>query len=362
MESMLQARARDIDDINGEKKTASSPTTTHHTPSRQSSASADVLLRSLELRESVEKELLHSVEKLVKLRHRGDAQQFRIHVARLKAQEQQIDDLQHRLDSKDEDVHLLRRQLSDLEQKCASQTVQLMTVKTELHSTNVEISTDRANKLKEKDEEIHALNEHLGELETMLHQANREKEVCQTELKSLSEKYLNMEIKLNQVTDSSNKKNEKLLNDIEHLKARINHADAYRTESNRQLSKSEDQAAVQAHNELKMKATIAKLELHVTEQKQKIKNLNDTITETNNKLKMAMERSLTFQKQKDDDRKEVETLREELIKLSEDSVDVSIHYYVLLKITTFPVSCLLLLLYIHIYYYYFTFMILLGIF
>ena len=334
----MHAQVRDIDEVPPQPRTITSTTaipptettsiTTHRPPpqpssSRHRSTSADVLLRSLELRESVEKELLHSVEKLVKLRHRGDAQQFRLHVARLKAQEQQIDDLQQRVNQKDEDVHSLRRQLSNLEQKCAAQTVQLMTVKTELHSSNVEISTDRARQLKLKDDEIQALNAHLGEVEIALHGSQLDKEAREKALATMQEQHQVVQHELNVVNTNYEKKTEQFLNEIEHLKARVNHADAYRSESTRQMSTAEDEAAVQAHTQLKMKATIAKLDVTITEQKQHIGLLQQQVAEANDNLKLAMDRSKTYQTKKEQDRQEVEQLRAELIKLSEDSIDVS---------------------------------------
>ena len=244
-----EAQIRDINELPTPKTTSTIPTQ-RHTPTQRTttlrsstSASADVLLRSLELRESVEKELLHSVEKLVKLRHRGDAQQFRLHVARLKAQEQQIEDLQHRVDQKDEDVHTLRRQLNEIEQKCAAQTVQLMTVKTELHSNNVEISTDRARQLKLKDDEIQALNSHMGDLETNVERYKKTSKETATQLITITEERDAMLEKELTLKEEYEKKSEALNNEIANLRARVQHGEAYRKEANRQISDQEDISA-----------------------------------------------------------------------------------------------------------------------
>ena len=244
-----EAQIRDINELPTPKTTSTIPTQ-RHTPTQRTttlrsstSASADVLLRSLELRESVEKELLHSVEKLVKLRHRGDAQQFRLHVARLKAQEQQIEDLQHRVDQKDEDVHTLRRQLNEIEQKCAAQTVQLMTVKTELHSNNVEISTDRARQLKLKDDEIQALNSHMGDLETNVERYKKTSKETATQLITIMEERDAMLEKELTLKEEYERKSEDLNNEVANLRARVQHGEAYRKEANRQISDQEDISA-----------------------------------------------------------------------------------------------------------------------
>ena len=256
------AQIRDINDLPPptHSTTTTTTTTTRRTspPSRRTtttttkaSASADVLLRSLELRESVEKELLHSVEKLVKLRHRGDAQQFRLHVARLHAQETQIQDLQSRVDQKDEDVHDLRRQLANLEQKNAQKTVQLMTVKTELHSNNVEIATDKAKQLRAKDDEIQSLNNYLGEIETNYETMKSQLVEERKKVNVIEKERSVLEEELDDVKSSHEKKTENLTNEVLVLRTRVAHAEDYRAEANRQISEQEDQAAMTAHESLK---------------------------------------------------------------------------------------------------------------
>ena len=118
-----------------------------------------------------------------------------------------------------------------------------MTVKTELHSNNVEISTDRARQLKLKDDEIQALNSHMGDLETNVERYKKTSKETATQLITIMEERDAMLEKELTLKEEYERKSEDLNNEVANLRARVQHGEAYRKEANRQISDQEDISA-----------------------------------------------------------------------------------------------------------------------
>jgi chromosome segregation ATPase len=266
---------------------------------------------------------LHAVDKLVNLRKRGDAQQFRVHVARLSAQEDQIVALQSSVDGKDADAHALRRQVAALEQRNAEQMVQLMTLKTEMHTNNVEMSTDRVRQVQRKDEEIAALNAMLGEAETAGAQHRQECDALRRQLAVASEERDRVGAALRGAEADFEKRQVALLDELATLRARATHAEDYRETANRQLADAEDASSQQHHDNLRLKSSVAKLELRVTEQNQDIERLRAQVQDADTHLKTSMTRDKKQRESSDADRAQLKALREEIVALGTASQDAS---------------------------------------
>eukprot|EP00949_MAST-11_sp_MAST-11-sp1_P003647 g3647.t1 len=269
------------------------------------------MLRSLELRESIEAELIHAVEKLKKLRARASIDSFRGLATALEAERCANAKLKEALDAKDSELYAIKGQLADTEQAKAGQLVELMELKTTKHANNVEQQTEYLQRARKKDSEIAALNEHNKELEADIARAKGERDAHAKRAAEMEAQMKQTLESLTTVEEKATKRELELTGRVSELTERVNRAEDFRTTMNRQLSRLEDENADLNHKILRHKAEVANRDLAIMEKEARITELERNLAQTDNALATNDE---SMRRQRENDTK----LRAELRKLRED--------------------------------------------